>query len=342
MINDDSTIARFRWRTGFLHLLVFGAIVLVPPALVRLRPLSDESESMDVPAEIDKIQQARPEFFLIGNSMLDTRIDVALLNRLSGREFYKIIRHGSASATWYLFLKNVALAADTPARGVIVFFKRRELTWTRYRTDGRQSVFLQSLRKTREPVVDRLIASEGSWDFFKWLYPIREGVDFDHKLRSLAMDLTPLGLGKRARSAEMDGIFALGNLVGNDSASAMAPDDDTDEAEDVAKPARFDGDPGHSFLPHMLDVARKHSVKMYFFQVKTRPDENGNVKQTPGDLAYLRDLRAYLEQNGACLIDEVPDRSIPVTVYSDGSHIRPGAMDWYTRKFWQRMGSILE
>lgn len=350
--SDSPKKGRIKKRLRFLHLFAFGLIIAVPPALIRPPPVkaAKPESGMNIPLEIDKIRQTQPDFFLIGNSMVETRINVPLLNQLSGKMFYKVSRPGSGSAVWYLFFKNIIGPSGVPAKGAIVFFRDQDLTWPRQFTQGKRAGFFRSLWSDKEPVVEKFIGPAdgeahtpveqmGNW--LQALYPIREEIDLAGKVHDLAMDMTPSGFGKRARRAEMDRMFAVGNLVENDAAGVVAAGE-APSANDGSRPVVFDGGPGQSFLPHMLDVAGEHSVKLYFVLVRHRPDENGIVERTLEDQAYIDDLRVFLEWRGAVLVDETPDRSIPASIYSDGSHIRADAMDWYTRKFWQRMEPVLK
>ncbi|HEY5893788.1 MAG TPA: hypothetical protein VIT91_11205 [Chthoniobacterales bacterium] len=354
MVNSGS------W-TALIQFLVFAALIAVPPGLLRTVPDTiPESDRLNVPAELDRMRTRQPDFFMIGNSMLDSRIDVPCLEKLSGMTFLPIVRHGSASAIWYLILKDLIVASDTHPRGVIIFFRNRELTRPQHHTSGRNANFIRSLRQPREPVLDQLAPSSAAFDgspvgrlraFFAVCYPMRQGLELDQKIRNLAMDLTPSDLGKRARRAELDQVFAVGNLdveggadpvAGNGVDGTVQDADDSMAGDDASGTSLYADNPEESFLPHMLDLATKASTKLYFYRVKEKPDSNGNVERSPNDIAYSEKLGAYLEKHGAVLIDESPDRSIPASIYSDGTHVRTDAMNWYTRKFWNRMEPILK
>lgn len=339
---------KFRSRTAFAQFLVFAVLIIVPPSLIRTVPKDiPEADRIDVAAEMKRIRTERPDFFMIGNSMLDSRIDVSCIEQLSGMTFLPIVRHGSASAVWYLLLKNLIVASDVRPRGVIIFFRNRELTRPQHHTTGRNANFIRSLRQRREPVLDPFITANQARDgwpveqvraFLKACYPIQGAFELDQQIRNLAMDLTPLGLGKRARRTEMDQVFVVGNLT-EDSTTQSSDDAMTDDGPEAS---RFPDNPEESFLPHMLELAAKASTKLYFYRVKEKPDRDGNVPRSQNDVAYANKLRAYLEKHGAVLIDESPDRSIPATVYADGTHVRRDSMSWYTRKFWGRMEPILK
>ncbi|HEY5753439.1 MAG TPA: hypothetical protein VIT21_09840 [Chthoniobacterales bacterium] len=343
---------RSSWIT-LAQFLVFAAFIVIPPALFRAVPDTiPESDRVNVPAELHRIRSEQPDFLMIGNSMLDSRIDFPCLNQLSGMTFLPVVRHGSASAIWHLLFKNLIVASDVQPRGVIIFFRNRELTRPQHHTSGRNANFILGLRQQREPVLDQLVPSSDAFDgspvgrfrtFLTACYPMQHGLGLDQKVRNLAMDLTPSDLGKRARRAEMDQVFAVGNLEADAGGNAAAQDaDDSIVGDDGPRATRFSDNPEESFLPHMLDLAAKTSIKLYFYRVKEKPDRDGNVERSPNDVAYSEKLRVYLEKHGAVLIDESPDRSIPASIYSDGTHVRTDAMKWYTHKFWNRMEPILK
>ncbi len=59
-----------------------------------------------------KIDAVRPGILLLGNSVLDWGVDEHLLGELLGTPVLKIGIGGSASAWWYLLVKNVLPAAN--------------------------------------------------------------------------------------------------------------------------------------------------------------------------------------------------------------------------------------
>jgi hypothetical protein len=47
----------------------------------------------------------------------------------------------------------------------------------------------------------------------------------------------------------------------------------------------------------------------------------------------VRDLRAYLEANGALFADDWGDSDQPLSIYSDGDHVSRDARAGYTERF---------
>jgi hypothetical protein len=55
---------------------------------------------------------------------------------------------------------------------------------------------------------------------------------------------------------------------------------------------------------------------------------------------YLRDLRQYLESNGAVLHDDWGDPELPLSVYEDGDHVKRDFKRLYTELFVRRNPGI--
>ena len=141
------------------RLWLFVVIVLGLPAIVsQLVPVRRHFD----PDPIAALQAKRPDVVLIGDSMLDSRIDARLLeDRLGGGQRVELLWNGgAASACWYLMLKNYVVASGIHPRRCCIFFRDRLLTAPSFRTTGIFRSYFESLMHDEEPVIRAVLGKK--------------------------------------------------------------------------------------------------------------------------------------------------------------------------------------
>ena len=83
-----------------------------------------------------EIAEARPEVVLLGDSVLKDSVDVEAFSRLAGMPAHRIAQGGSASAFWYLALKNNIADATPKPEYLVIFFRDTMLTSPGLRVTG--------------------------------------------------------------------------------------------------------------------------------------------------------------------------------------------------------------
>ncbi|MFP6874101.1 MAG: hypothetical protein VCA55_11395 [Verrucomicrobiales bacterium] len=112
-------------RCGLLQLAFFLVITVITPLLLRLEKGYNYNYPKYVHGLVDDLRSENPQILLIGNSMLYSRIDIDELERLSGKRVGFLAKGGSASACWYLYLKNIVAPSGVQPEQVIIFFRDR-------------------------------------------------------------------------------------------------------------------------------------------------------------------------------------------------------------------------
>ena len=136
--------ARASWRAILQLLCVLLAALAIPAAVCRLGKV-EETEKFNrgeiiVPESMrQELRKAAPEWVLIGNSMLNSRIDATYLRTLSGRNSRKVTEGATQSAVWFLFMKQIVTASGVKPKWVTVFFRETDLTWPDIRTGGKKN-----------------------------------------------------------------------------------------------------------------------------------------------------------------------------------------------------------
>lgn len=331
------------------QLIAFLAIVATAPAILRLsrerqNPDAEYSHRTDLEWEREQLRDANPEVLFIGNSMLYTRIDRELFQRESGLRCAWISNAGSASAAWFLALKNILVPSGARPKIVIVFFRDQYLTYPGFRTTGFFRPYYESLQLPEEPVLQQVFSRPAEErqglqtriaQGVAQLYGIeKEPEEFQARLRDLSLDLTGFGQKKRDRRDYMGERFVL-EALRHDLAADTAEDASGDAGDDDV-PRRFDPGPGASFLPHMIQLAKDHDLRLCFYRVKRRVDVDESRPYSRSLPVYMDALRDYLEANGALLIDESGD-DIPASWYADGDHIDEEHRPAYNAFFWKKV-----
>lgn len=319
------------------------AAILVVPALLDQKSLPRKPFD-EQPLRL--LQKTQPQCVLLGDSMLDSRIDEAVLNGIADRSCAVQARRGTSTAVWFLVLKNLVAAQPKPPGTVIVFFRNRQLTLPAHRATGPHRSRMEPVMREQEPLVEELIAAEMRRRT-PWLdraaqaaYPVQRWRDFwRERLQAWALDIVASSRQYVVIRAAARDIFSTKNLRG---------DQPQDEAQEEGKIGLDEHDHEfadaveHSFLPPMLKLAHSQGLRLVFFRVKKRPSDTGALADESGTApAYQAALRAYLEKAGAILIDESRDPDLTLDFYGSGDHVKPAMEKTYTEMFWRKVGPLL-
>jgi hypothetical protein len=265
----------------------------------------------DLPGRRTSIDEMKPEWIFIGNSMLRTRIliddqpdgsDNGIDDRC-GQECEWIRRGGSQSAIWYFYVKNIIAKAKHTPQWVTIFFRDTDLSWPDYRTSGLFEEYLFSLHEGPEPEFEQVMNGihEGeSWILGQAQIQMKKNFPtnvINRQARQKVQDFAfqTFGLGDMTngqRRDEMNTLFSLEGLridlataskglqlgqpedgaPGEASNSAPAGDDQAaDPGMYDMGPKDFSPHPSLSFIPHMVEIAQKKGFKLHFHRIKRRP-----------------------------------------------------------------------
>jgi hypothetical protein len=296
------------------RLWLFVGIVLVLPAVIsQLVPAKRHFDSEPLGA----LREEKPDVVLIGDSMLDSRIDPRLLEeRLgAGHHVQLLWNGGAASACWYLMLKNYVVASEIHPRLCCIFFRDRLLTEPSFRTAGIFRSYFESLMRDDEPAIAAVLGNkisteeDGLGRLVAWLYPLNSRRHvyqemIGHMMFRVAA-LSPQAAKKLERSVNKT--FAVTRMRGELMAEAT-------DVSDTAEKA-FDPSARKSFLPYMVETAAQSGIRLCFVRVKRHPGPDGRRPQTDALRFYVRDLRAWLESRGCVVIDDTDDPAFTPDMY---------------------------
>ena len=290
---------------------------------------------------IDDLRVGNPAWVFIGDSMLGTRIDPALLGQLSttGDEFVAFLYHAATGpAWWYLAFKNQVVASGVKPRMTFIFFRDTNLTDTMFRLEGQYGAALDEVATESEPELDRLVLAhrKGGW----------------HRVHRAANTLYELDLATswmepavrrwwvRWRDPRPGAVENFEwNLDRVFSVDAIRYDVGADLAQhDVAEVPDFRRDLPTSVLPLILDLSTRHGLPVCFVRVQRRPVGNRPPEQSPALQRYVSELKTWLDGNGACFHDDTGDPEMTLDLYVDGDHV--GDRRRYTEIFRKRLDPL--
>lgn len=330
---------------GWLGVAVIAAAILGLPALLDHQPLPRKPFDDQL---VRLLKKAQPQGVLIGDSMLDSRVDQTVLNAVADRPCTVLAQPGSSSAIWYLMLKNIIAGQPHPPRLVLVFFRNRQLTLPAHRAEGTHHFRLETYMRDAEPLAEELIGAAVRRQtpvlerVSQAAYPVqRRREDWQGRVQSRALDLVASSREYAGIHAAARDIFSTKNLRGDEAQDferleGGATGLDADDHDFTAAVEQ-------SFLPQMLKISQAKNIRLVFFRVKKRPaDDGAPAKESPTAPAYQAALRSYLEKAGAQLIDETHDADVTLDYFGSGDHVKTSMMKPYTEMFWRKVGPLLD
>lgn len=329
-------------RLVVLVLLTITPAVLLRPAIVPqlYRAFAPKKVAFD-PRPIDALRSADPDYLFLGNSMLETRIDESYLNQLSKSERAYILKSsGSASAQWYLMLKNFVVPSAVSPRAVFIFFRDNYLTLPRMRVNGQYARGTQRYSQEVEPEFDYIVRQNCGQQvslkkrIVESLFPLTTiGSEVKESLRGWVQEALAL---RQIDVRQINQMFSLKNLR-----RLTAADDAQLSVKDEEFPS-FQEQRECSFLDPIVRIAEAHALPLVFVRVQRRPTESGPLQDSPELAAYIRDLRHFLvDEHGFQFHDFTGHPALTLDYYGDGDHIAPKRKREYTAIFAQELAEVL-
>lgn len=333
-----------RSRTELWQLLSLVGFTLLLPLVLPADP--EQAAGKPVVFDQERYDQAakkRPDIVMIGNSMLNSRIDKSLINHLIAPNVASFVAEGGTrSAVWWFMLKNFVGQLPNPPKLVFIFYRDYDFTSPGMHLDGE---YLRVARTFMKPDDQELLdqakknASAGTPSALAFYLPDALSQHVRGRISDLAIDIGSAGQGREGDTVLQE---RLNNLFDFDN---LRPDilDAGGVANDIipADTKVFSVDPANSFLGLFNDFAHERKIQLVFYRVKRRPDSRNVVFQEPELRAYTASFQEWAESEGHRLIDETEDPRLTLSMYHDGDHLARGSRPEYTRIFVERIRSLL-
>ena len=278
---------------------------------------------------MEAIDEHHPQIVLLGDSTLGASLDAAKLAEGTDRSVYSISIPGSASALWYLILKNNIAEASYQPDYLVVVFRDTILTAPGYRVQGSYFELLDEYADHNEPLlmqnsfVGLMNPLEIMAEKYLPLYVAR--ADLRKKIDTRVRYFTPALFGCHKNCTDL----ALGEIFAGADLEPGALVDAVGAAESylyTADQLDFDTQLGRSYLPEMVRIANENNIKLVFVRVKV----NTHAADPKLD-AYISSLSEYLQNNQAFLLDYGQDARLTRDLFLDSIHLNPAGQIVFTQ-----------
>lgn len=355
MLRVISSTARPRTSGGWVAIAVLLAGIAGVPLGLRavnavlpsaaLAPScipSIESPRVRIPFDreaVATLQEARPDYVVVGDSMAGTRINPGHLSRLvGGRGVASLLHPGTGSAYWYLVFKNYVVNARIAPKATIFFFRDENLTDPLFRV---YPGVLDRVAYDHEGALDRILAANMHGAFYRVHLAAQRIYQFNRTRDWLEPQITntPIGavvapVGREAFLKDMnERLFPL---------EALRPMVAADMPVAAEAALDFDRRVQLSVLPEIIRLSKLSGVRVGFIRVQRRPAAGGPPVQSEALRLYVEKLAAWLQANGAYFHDDWGDPEQPLAIYEDGDHISRNYRTFYTDLFFRRNRGLFQ
>ena len=341
-------------RTHLKHLALYGASVLLPPTFWRESAPPPPTDAEDKPERIEehwftggkplfsrtplnKLIREKPEVVFLGDSMVKAWIDPEKLSALSGQRVSTLWQPNSTSSRWYLMFKNYVVRSQVRPRRVVFLFRNAFWHLPAYKVDG---PFWHDIERCmpemNDPVITRILGDKRRRDMGKVdrfitedAYPIQQRQDQTANLleataaRLIGQDPDAL----RPLINDRLGFTRFRQTLSVETGYHTGLQD-----------APFTRDPAKTFLPHIIDLARKEGIEIFMLRVKRRPNSGTDSPDSPEMARYISDLTTYLAKENIPYYDFTPDPLINDSMYAEGDHLDLAHTTWFSEHLYQTLG----
>ena len=274
---------------------------------------------------IDLINEEKPDVVLLGDSTLMDGVDPELLSELTGRKVSSYPVPGSASAFWYIVLKNNIVAAGHRPQAVVIVFRDTMLTAPGYRVHGEYFSQLDEYAKKQEPILrekaylNQMNAADLWAQQYFPLYSAREELQKGIDVRIRYSLPAWLNCDKGCTDKSMYHVFTSADLEPGQLRNAVA----TAERY-LYTPEQFDfsNRVDESFLPDIIELARKRGIQLILVRLKSQMAGVGNAESAALS-GYVAGLSAYLTEQGVVFLDYGRDANLSEDLFADLLHLSP-------------------
>jgi hypothetical protein len=327
--------------TKFGITLVFCTFLLSLAITYKEHMVYPMSTSPKVDAGIRKnflndINKFHPDIVLLGDSMLENGVDVTIASTITGKKIEKISIPGSASALWYLILKNNIVKASTKPDYLAIFFRDSLLTIPEYRVNGEYFFKIDEYASDTDMILIQkaFITPRSTIENMSLRYiPLfSERVKIQNWINTRFQSLLP-GIFESCDSNCVEN--AKGTVF---SFSRLKPDvygkNVTAFESTLYTPDRmfFETQVSKSFLPDIIDLCKGANIKLVLVRMGTT--RYSSKSEEPILLKYyLSSLENYVKVAGVVYIDTAYRYGITKDQYMDSVHLNPEGKKMFSEEF---------
>jgi len=296
------------------------------------KPLGPQFTPKIKDTHISGIEASQPELVLIGDSTLEESVEQSQLTSELGRETYKLAVPGSATAAWYLVMKNVVMESMHRPKYIVILFRDTMLTVPYFRTTGRYLELLDDYASANEPLlvelafVSQMNPTEKFMEQYLPLYGMRWDIrgGLDRRLRYIVPSM--MNCSTECADDAMMSVFgreldmiALNQMLDDSVDTLYSPDE-----------MNFDRHINKSFLPAMIELARENNTILVFARTGTL-NYPKSESEPPALKKYIKSLEGYFSNyDNVVFLDFAHDTRIDTSFFVDSVHFNAHGKELFT------------
>lgn len=293
---------------------------------------------------ITLLDEEKPDVVLLGDSILKDGVDPDLLSELTGKKIASYHVPGSASAFWYIVLKNNIVVAEHHPQAVVVVFRDSMLTAPGYRVHGGYFVKLDEFARPQEPVLlERAFLNQMNpleiWaEKYFPLYSARDQVrqKVDAGIRYTAPGW--LNCDAPCTDDSMYRVFTSADLEPGQLRNAVAA---AESYLYTSAQLDFQRQVDESFLPEMIRLTRERGIQLILVRLKNQTTGVGSG-ETASVRKYVSDLSAYLAEQNVIFLDYGRDPRLTREYFKDVLHLNPEGEVVFTHILAEGLNEVLK
>ena len=290
------------------------------------------------------LNEEQPELFFLGDSMLAAALDESVVSEQLSKRVYQASLAGTASAIWYLIIKNNIIAADHHPEHMVIFFRDSMMTLPDYRVTGSYFDMVDELASPDDTLlIERAYinqmshferAMEAYFPFYGGRWNIRESID--HHIR-YTLGNHILDCDQTCMDYSLEIVFIKDILDDTFLSEAI---DSADEILYTKNVLDFEEQVGKSFLPEIIRLCQENDIQLVmvrlpilrFVNQETRPSELDD---------YIQKLSIYLEENDVTFLD-FDQKEIPADYFADPLHLNEKGKVLFTQELVEALKPIIK
>jgi len=291
---------------------------------------------------INKLAEETPELVLLGDSTLMDGVNPEQLAELTGMKVSSFEIPGSASAFWYVVLKNNIAKSEYKPKYLVILFRDSILTAPGYRVHGSYFVQLDEFTRKREPILleraylNLMNPLAKAAEAYVPLYGAR--VQIRQEIDAMIRYSIPgwLGCDMQCTDDRMYNVFEGSNLQPGLLQNAVA------SAERYLYTGRqldFKRQINASFLPEMIRLANENDIQLILVRLKSR---TMGEYETPALRRYIADLSDYLNEQHILFLDFGRDPRLINEYYADTLHLSREGEAFFTEMLAEGLNDALK
>jgi hypothetical protein len=291
---------------------------------------------------INKLEREKPELVLLGDSTLMEGVDPGQLSRLTELKVSSFDDPGSASAYWYVVLKNNIAQSENKPKYLVILFRDSILTAPGYRVHGSYFIQLDEFARRREPILleraylNLMNPLEKAADSYFPLYGAR--VQIRQQIDTVIRYSIPrwLGCDVECTDASMYNVFEGSNLQPGQLQNAVAS---AERYLYTGHRLDFKRQINDSFLPEMIHLAKDNNIRLILVRLKSQTQ---GEYETPAVRRYISALSRYLSAEDVLFLDYGRDPRLIDEYYADTLHLSREGEAVFTEMLAERLNNALK